>query len=165
MARWSQLVVVAGLNVGGALAFGASVENRLPGTVDTVLTQATELELLSLEPQLPSTKPRDAFHGYKVLGRTRVQEPQLKDQLLAAIRQGISESAGAVAVCFNPRHGVRAISGRSVVDLVICFECLQIQPYLDGKQVDTALTTRSPQALLDQVLRSSNVPLAATNER
>ena len=40
-------------------------------------------------------------------------------RILAVIYEGIRDSKGMVAACFNPRHGVRATRGEDVVELVI----------------------------------------------
>jgi hypothetical protein len=66
-----------------------------------------------------------------------------------------------VARCFDPRHGIRATSGETVADLVICFECLQIEAYVNDKHLQGALTSASPQAFLNGVLRDAKIPLAS----
>jgi hypothetical protein len=67
---------------------------------------------------------------------------------------------GRVAACFNPRHGIRASREGKTIDLVICFECLQVYVYAEEGRQGSFLTTSSPQPVFDQVLREAGVPLA-----
>lgn len=83
------------------------------------------------------------FHGFKILGQTKLPSSQ-RGKLLRLIFSGIQQSNGSVAECFEPRHGVRAVAGTETVDLVICYACLSIQVYRNGKRrPDSALTAHS----------------------
>ena len=64
------------------------------------------------------------------------------------------------AACFIPRHGIRMTSGRDTVDLVICFECLSVNVYVNDKREKGFLTTRDPQPTFDAVLKAAGVKLA-----
>ena len=79
--------------------------------------------------------------------------------MLAALETGAKDNTGEAAACFNPRHGIRVKSGDKTVDLVICFECLQVKSFAGDKDGPSYLTTRSPQPTLDQVLTDAKVPL------
>ncbi|ELP33777.1 hypothetical protein RBSWK_02323 [Rhodopirellula baltica SWK14] len=48
-------------------------------------------------------------------------------------------------MCFNPRHGLRAIYDGKTYDVVICFECLQGTWFVDDVEMPGFLLTRSPQ--------------------
>jgi hypothetical protein len=65
-----------------------------------------------------------------------------------------------MALCFRPRHGVRAKSGGRAVELVICFECSWVKVYVDGKEVRDEATNVAPQKYLDELLTTAKVPLA-----
>jgi hypothetical protein len=132
--------------------------NKLPDAARAILARAEQLELLSLDPTRRE-KPKDGFHGWEVLGKTVLKDKDMR-KVLAAVEQGIARSDGSAARCFIPRHGIRASHGKRTVDLVICFECLQIQVYLDNTQGKTVLTTDAPQDLLNRVLMKAKVPLA-----
>jgi len=134
--------------------------NNLAPAIEAALSRADRLEVLSLHPSISKTPPPDAFHEWSVLGRTEVTDPARARQILAAVSRGIQESNGTKALCFEPRHGIRARSGGATVDLVICFACYQIEAYMAGEQMSGAAIAPSPQAVLDGVLRDANVPLA-----
>ncbi len=138
----------------------AANKYALPRAVDRALAKPGRVELLSLSPGSQSTNSGEAFHGWRILGRTLVADHSVKAHVLAALRRGIGESDGSMSLCFEPRHGLRFTSGKTVVDLVICFECRQIQSYLNGGEKPTASTSTSPEELLDRVLVDAKIPLA-----
>jgi hypothetical protein len=55
-----------------------------------------------------------------------------------------------IGLCFNPRHGRRAVSHNKRVDFLICFECYQVAIYVDGKFLAAIRTTASPQPTFDK---------------
>jgi hypothetical protein len=65
-----------------------------------------------------------------------------------------------MANCFDPRHGIRAKDKERTVDLVICFRCLQVAIFEQGKEQQTVLTTSFPEPTFDAVLTKAKVPLA-----
>lgn len=108
------------------------------------------------------TKPAalDKFHGWRVLGQTTIDDKAVQKKLNGALDTGRRESDGSIASCFWPRHGIRVRHGGKEYDLVICFECAQVEVYEGGQRGGDWLTSHSPQAVLDEVLRSAGVPLA-----
>jgi hypothetical protein len=93
--------------------------------------RSVEIYALHPSPYDPEGKPvgtEDDFRSYKILGRADLPLDELP-QLLGLLAEGIAANTGMVAACFNPRHGVRLDHGDHTVDLVICFECLQIYQY------------------------------------
>jgi hypothetical protein len=150
-------LALAALALGGAGCRAAG--NDLPKEVRAVLDKADRFEVVSLDPTRQKEKPKDDFHGWKVLGSTEVKDAEARKKVVAALYEGIADSDGKVAACFNPRHGIRATHDGKTVELVICFECLSMQGFL-GKERSGALTTRSPEKTFDQVLRDAKVPLA-----
>jgi len=137
----------------------ASAQNRpLPASAVAILDKAETIELYSLDPSSELEKLKDGgFRGWKVLGKTTVSR-EMKATVLKSLYKGIAENKGKAAFCFIPRHAIRATHDGKTVDLVICFECYQIQVF-EGEQAGGVLVTRSPQPLLDKVLRDANVPL------
>src|SRR5215471_5786878 len=96
--------------------------DHVPSSVMSELEHADQYELLSLDPQYHRTPPEDSFHGWRVLGRTSVTDPESRKSLNRALRFGAWE-AGLAYRCFNPRHGVHLLKNGKSVDLVICFQC------------------------------------------
>jgi hypothetical protein len=138
----------------------AADKNELPKDVRAVLEKASELELLSLDPVTPE-KPKAGFHGWKVLGQTTVKKDETRKELLEALIKGVAENQKGPAKCFQPRLGIRAKHESKQVDLVICFECLQIELYADDKPVEKPVyVSRSPEPAFDKVLKDAGVKLA-----
>ena len=138
-----------------------SAPNFLPPHVERVLTEG-EFELLSLYPYVLTDKQRrrlqgKLFHGYRVLGRVKIQKSPRRDELLRALRQAVANSRGLYIYCFDPRHGIRASLGGQTVDLAICFECEMIRIYPSGDPL--ANTDATAQPAFDAALKNAGVPL------
>jgi hypothetical protein len=157
------LVSIGLLLLSAQLACAGPGAKPLPTDVDALLTKADEIELVSLSPEHLKEKPAGHFHGWRVLGRTTVKGGD-KAAALAALRAGISENDGTVAGCFIPRHGIRATAAGRTVDLVICFQCMSMQVFEEGKATVQALTTAAPQATFDKLLKAAGVKLAGKGE-
>lgn len=99
--------------------------------VERVLAQPDEVELLTLNPEPavlrdPALPAGPEFHGYLILTRAKLTNPDLQRELFDLVAQGVRTSDGTVAACFNPRHGLRVTRGADVVEFVICYECLSL---------------------------------------
>jgi hypothetical protein len=147
-----------GLFAVGPAARAADKENKIPDNLRAMLEKADQFELFSLSPDELKEKPKDGFHGWKVLGKTTVKDAETRQKLLAALQKGVADSDGSVARCFNPRHGIRVTHDGKTADFIICFECLQVKAFAGDKSHDF-LTTRSPQPAFDTVLKEAKVPL------
>jgi hypothetical protein len=108
---------------------------RLPESVEAALAEA-EIELLSLRPVASADGAPNSFHGWSILGRTTLGGSSLGREVIASVRQGVAASDGSVALCFEPRHGIRARSSTGTVDLVICFACMRMEAYLNDKSLE-----------------------------
>lgn len=103
---------------------------ELPRSVRAVLEQADSFEILALAPSGVGGDMTDAtalFHSWRVLGRSEVSSPEDRKRLLALIEQGLTQGDGRAAKCFNPRHAITAKRGAEIVDVVVCYECFQIE--------------------------------------
>lgn len=159
-----------------AAAVGCSVSAPLrtpiPAPVEAAFAKADEVTLLSLDPnsaygRIPEGTPKDAeqFHKSVVLGKTVVADPAVQKTLFEALRKGVNEHDGSVAGCFIPRHGLRIKTGDRTVDLVICFECMQVAVYENDKSVgQNLLISRSPSEAFNKALRDAKVPLPKGSE-
>lgn len=138
-------------------------QNRIPEVVEQLLDKAETFELYSLDPDRePDAKApvKDGFQGWKVLGKTEVKAAADRTRLASALRLGAEDNFGIAAACFIPRHGIRLAGGGKTVDLVICFQCLSVQLFVDGERKDGFLTTSAPQPAFDAVLKAAGVKLA-----
>jgi hypothetical protein len=99
----------------------------------------------------------EMFHKYPVLGKVDIAAPKDRTAILAAVKKGIAKSDGTEAKCFWPRHGIRLTQSGKTIEYVICFQCLQLDEYVDGKS-SHKLTTESPATVLDKHLEEAGVP-------
>jgi hypothetical protein len=100
------------------------------------LVGSQQMELFALHPdsreptgQTPSAY---AFHGYTVLGRAEVLDMPERDTLVGLVHRSVAASDRTVALCFDPRHGLRITKDGHTTDLVICFECFKMDVFVDG---------------------------------
>jgi hypothetical protein len=127
----------------------------------SVFEKADAIVVYSLDPSFDNKEPDESkgFHGWKILGSTTVKDAKARAKIVAAVAKGLNDSDGTAAKCFNPRHGLRAMVEGKPVDVVICFECLQMQ-FFAGDAPKTETTTQSPEKALDEALTAAGVPLA-----
>ena len=138
--------------------FRKAAEHALD-SVKPILEEPDRLELLSidwgssriLDPSRPGT-----FHGWRVLKTSVVSDPNTRKQLVAAFETGV-EGANVLdeAMCFNPRHGIRAVRDGRTADFVICFECRQVAAYVDGKSLGHIPITAYPASTFNEILSTS----------
>jgi hypothetical protein len=146
--RWSIAIIAIALCIAGYLLWTSIryPKNYYSEEQIAPFLTATELELFSVHPSLmdygddpfapdaPEPKPLKTpfgdLHGYPVLGICKITAP---DEL-AVVRKALNSLdvaglhwGGAIAACFDPRHGVRIRSGGITRDLLICYECSQVQ--------------------------------------
>lgn len=112
------------------------------------------------------------FHGHGIIGQVALSG-EARAKLLASFYDGFTlpysppRADGRTDLkqiglgCFNPRHGIRAVSGGKTVDLLICFECRHVEVYENGKLImrrDPG--TDAAKLYFDRVLTQARVPLA-----
>jgi hypothetical protein len=132
--------------------------DTIPDQARAILEKAEQMEPLSLHPDRPQEKPEGDFHGWKVLGETVVKDAETRKKLVAASARGVQENGGKVALCFNPRHGIRATHDGKTADFVICFECFHGHTYVGDNLPRGFLTTGSPEKEFDKVLTDAKDP-------
>jgi hypothetical protein len=150
------LGAVLSLHSPGSAAQGR--ENKIPDPVREALDEGKTFTLLSLQPT--RVGGNQGFQGWTVLGKKEIKTKTARKRTITALAKGAAEKGLAPARCFIPRHGIQVTHKGKTVDLVICFECYQVQVYTDGQQGGDFLIGRSPQPVLDKILRDAGVPLA-----
>lgn len=117
----------------------------------------TKLVLYSLNPSLPpiseglSVKSENAFHGFQVLKTVEIISLEDKKSLIEEFASGIRKCNGTVMRCFDPHHGLRAMTQIATNDFVICFECLQTRAFGFGPAESFPISA-SPQSVFDKFL-------------
>ena len=174
----SIFVILAGLLVAKPLV--ASETNSLspqsaslPAELENLLTNADTFTLFSINPDnYFYHKSTNTFQGYVILGQLDVKSVETRTKLIAdlddGIRQVAKSEAGGLYIstgCFNPRHGIRAKKGDNSVELLICFECGQIEIHSnDGKSWHFSIPAGvgpKPADVFNNVLKDADVPLPA----
>ena len=140
------------------LAIGCSSGNRLPPVAEQALRDATDFELLSLDPDRENADS-NGFHGWKVLGKTTITDAGVRNDLISAFKKGVPRRKIEPVDCFNPRHGIKLVSDGITHEFVICFECYQVQWHSPRSTRGGFQITSSPQETFDKILRASKVPL------
>ena len=155
--RLTVLVVLAVVAVGAIYLF-----RGIPRVAASAMRDADSFELLSLHPE--PGRPDAAFHGFAVLGRAPVSDAATRRRLFDALQSGARWNVPLPALCFSPRHGIRATAGGRTVDLVICFECSQVKVWQGDRPAGMFIVSQSPQPAFDQALRDAGLPLAPGDE-
>ena len=140
----------------------------LPMELQNFLKNADTFTLFSIEP-IPDYehKSTNTFLGYAIVGQLDIHSPSTKEKLIAALDDGIRDEYKSVPPgvevappnCFNPRHGIRAKKGDETIELLICFECSQIQVSSNKGKSWFFMTTKNPAGVFNSVLRKAGVPL------
>jgi hypothetical protein len=103
------------------------------------------------------TKPKGAmFHDYPVLGKTDIASASDRIAILRAVHKGIATSDGQENKCFWPHHGVQLQQSGKTIEYLICFRCLQLEEYVDGRRSHKPTTTFA-QETLDEHLDQAGV--------
>jgi hypothetical protein len=159
MSRARVAILIVLLCVAGVALVAYAWRSRVPSRRDvvTMLETAEEYVLLSVHPIYRIAGPDE---GSLILGSTNVDDRETRDRLNAALVSGLREG-GAAAACFNPRHAIRLRHGGRASELVICFECRQVNVLGDGQQIARFTISATPQPTFDAVLRAAGVPLAS----
>ena len=127
------------------------------------LKQPEQLTLYSIDGRdfEPGQEPKadEKFHGYPVLGKIEVTDAAKRQEIVEALQDGLAQSDGTMAKCFWPRHAIRAVENGRTLDYVICFECLQLEAYVDGSK-SVKPVTREPQSVFNKHLKEASIPLA-----
>lgn len=137
-----------------------SLAEEIPASSRTILAAATELELFALHPdrRVEENVRTLNLQGYEALGRTTIDGDLVPD-LLGEVSRGIDRSDGRAALCFMPRHGIRARHEGRIADLVICYECMQIYVFVDGEKVGTVLTASDATDAVSRIFEAAGLTI------
>lgn len=140
----------------------------LPEDILSLINNAESIELYSLDAytrdkdlekfnarEMTATK----FHGQTIYGSRRFTDEDHKSR----IRKAIIDSAPVIenpfaAACFWPRHGVRFTAGDKHLDLVICFQCVNMQIYSPQRE-DSIQVTSAGKSVLNRILNAEGIPI------
>ncbi|HET6248259.1 MAG TPA: hypothetical protein VFE47_11220 [Tepidisphaeraceae bacterium] len=144
-----------------SLFFTGCGRRDIPSPVKDALENADQYELLSLDPNRDLAASANDFYGHRVLGRVVIKDLATRKRLNDALLAGVRPVDGKRLACFNPRHGIGLIRGGKHVDLLICFECEQVDVIDDSNGKHNFLITSAPSATFDAVLKEKGIARAA----
>lgn len=129
LARIISILLTAGL----LFAFNASFSRESRHAQSQQLSPASKEFLLSADqftlfllkphPDL-NEKSKRTFQNHPIIAQLDFSRNASRTNLVQALDNGIAEGDG-IAMCFNPRHGIRAKKGNETLECLICFECGQ----------------------------------------
>ena len=172
MKKITLLLGLAAMSVLACVTFRESIEEKLPLTIVRAMRSPDSFELLVLDPvelKVRGTKdgsipPEREFHGYEILGHVPLLEEGVRSELVELVLKGVQESDGTAAACFNPRHAIRIVNEGRVLDLLICYECLQITIYSaelsDQKGRLVALTSSTVEPEVSRIFTQAGLSTA-----
>ena len=142
-------------------------KNELPREAKRILDRAEKLELILIEPSGGRYHPnieyklnsQDRYYGYEVLGKAVVSGARAKE-LRRALYSGVAAiRAGESAMCFSPRHGLRATHKGRTTELLICFQCMNLSTYTADGQRHPPMTAiaRGAQPVFNRLLSEGGV--------
>lgn len=163
-----QFVHFAFLCLAFAPAIGCAddnLEDKVPEVARKALAEGGTIELFALSPKhleapIDDQQRAKRFNNWQILGTTKLDAQETRAPLLAAFFAGVNENDGTVANCFNPRHGLRVTQEDKVYEFVICFECYQVQWFIDSERQEGFLITDSPAELFNETLKDAGVSVA-----
>jgi hypothetical protein len=142
-----------------SLTVGAHGQKAKEPNVKDALQKADLFELYSLDPNPTKVKPKESFHGWKVLGNVTVRDADSRKKLVDAFVKSNLNSDGKTVGIFAPRHGIRIYYEGKIYDFVISFEGLQAELYEGDNKLPSIPLTKAPQLVFDRLLRDEKVPL------
>ena len=131
-----------------------------PGDSKLVFEQSDQLFVYSIKSMMASEQ-KNTFQGYPIVGRSEVKDKQSKAAVVAHFYDGVVDE-GLPSGCFNPHHGLRAVKGNQVVDLVICFECSNVKIEYRGQSRVTS-TGPKPEIFFNQILTDAGIRTNVSN--
>ncbi|HWB61576.1 MAG TPA: hypothetical protein VG733_18985, partial [Chthoniobacteraceae bacterium] len=134
--------------------------NRLSPEVLKVMQNAKTATLFSLAPDgVQAPAGAEDFHGHAaVLGKMALDAKQ-SAVAIRAFEDAVVNWQGLKADCFEPRHGLRIVSGKHVYDFVLCYACGRLCVYRD-KDVILDLGVKGSPKVLNALLVTKKIPLA-----
>jgi hypothetical protein len=168
-----RLLAFAAIVAVGVLWWHFPSSSRLhiePSAAD-IFEEADTWELLSLTPYRSSGReeiamdgpsPPDRYRWYPILGQATLDRGAERSDLTRAFNRGRRGWDQMVAMCFNPRHLIRARldDGRSA-ELLICFECGQYYVYdASNGRIEQGVIHGFPSATFNRIYESLGLEIA-----
>ena len=112
-----------------------------------------------LSPAKPIPTTQETFHGWRVIGKTEVVDPQKRKAIIDGLQAAVRKPDGDMPRCFEPRHAIRVKQYGLTVDYLICFECSRVHKYWFWEFHDVLSTRNQPQKTLNFYLKEAGIAL------
>jgi hypothetical protein len=120
------------------------------------LQKAERIEVFRLNPNPLPDEGKDAkraFHGYAILVEGQAETAERRKEVASFLGKTLHWNEFRKALCFNPRHGLRAVSGKQTLDFLICFECYRVQVFEGDKLRSSFALSHPKDNPIEQMLR------------
>jgi hypothetical protein len=143
--------------VGCFYAYREARLRSVPKTVWDCLRHPRQMTLYSIHPEESRLGLEGAqfFHGYRVLGQVLVTSALDQQRVADAIRRAVLTPSIQFA-CFNPRHAVHVTDGHNSYDLLICYECEEMDVF-DGENLVAATDIAGSPNTLNSILLAGKI--------
>lgn len=140
---------------------------RLPAGIRDIIAQCDQATLISISTQSGLTvNPRaEAFQAYPVLGKLLLDKPASHEIVITNLLADIDASGAGRSLCFNPRHGLSVRRGGEQVDLLICYECRNLQVIRSPHKWWIHGIDRHSKDEINKLLKEAGVPLAPESSK
>lgn len=134
---------------------------QLPKEVVEGLASSPSITLYSLQPWGGPDIPQWDFHGHHVLGRLNLSPGQAQTAI-AALNAALSTGdANITSMCLiNPRHALAFKTGGDAYDILICYECGQLEFFKNDHYLPFEGMIGGKSEVLNGLLKSAAIPLA-----
>lgn len=133
------------------------------------VARAETWTLFTFEPTSDPTRHVGAerLHGFPIRGRVELDDDGTRRRLSRSLNRGFAENGHwwtgtMTALCFRPRHGIRAVVDGRTVDVLICFECLKAYVYDDAKEGPPQIVylSETPRPTFNAIFRDLGLSVA-----
>lgn len=124
--------------------------------LNLAMKEIRRLEIRSLDPKAMIEEQQGkgsglgSFHDFRTIGRKELRNEVAIQDLLHAVVLAIAAGPEETYECFMPRHGLRIYTRNQVIDVVICYECLNGILYV-GEEVIWFSTSKEAEPAFDSV--------------
>src|SRR5437879_8153151 len=90
-------ILIAFLIIPASAGCSGQKANKLPSAAKSILEKTDQIELFSLDPGLGEghTPPKGDYFGWKVLGKTVIDNADTKESVISAVERGMGEGTRA----------------------------------------------------------------------
>lgn len=142
------------------------LNQNLPEDVRQILEQAEMFEIISAR-GLGYSKEKNVGEVIKmgrqwqfaVASKTQINDSTVKNKLLDALYDTIIQAPpNSRAMCFYPRHALRAMKQGKIVELVICFSCNAFEGNTPNGRVG-GVVTKQQREIFDEIFKSAGLEI------